>query len=190
MLQCDYRDLMADLLFDISGIDMDGVFLTPDQVAEHNPQRGDMRHLDHVIYMDENASKAVGVKMVRDDEFWVPGHIPGRPLLPAVLMIEAAAQLSSILYQFRTKEPAFLGFTRCDKAVFLDRSSRATSCCFCPRNTSSSEEDSRATPGSRRRQGGLRSQDHRHATLKPTLRTTPFLRMKSWKNRCRHHSLY
>ena len=33
-------------------------------------------------------------------------------------MIEAAAQLSSILYQFRTKEPAFLGFTRCDKAVF------------------------------------------------------------------------
>tara|TARA_B100001059_G_scaffold53813_2_gene48237 strand:- start:73 stop:543 length:471 start_codon:yes stop_codon:yes gene_type:complete len=109
---------MADLLFDISNIDMDGFFLTPDQVAEHNPQRGDMRHLDHVIYMNEDASKAVGVKMVHDDEFWVPGHIPGRPLLPAVLMIEAAAQLSSILYQFRTKEPAFLGFTRCDKAVF------------------------------------------------------------------------
>ena len=100
--------MSTDQLFDISSIDLDDVFLTPDKVAECNPQRGDMRHLDHVIYMDDGASKALGVKMVKDDEFWVPGHIPGRPLLPAVLMIEAAAQLSSILYQYRTKEAAFL----------------------------------------------------------------------------------
>ncbi|MCH2132417.1 MAG: hypothetical protein MK116_01580 [Phycisphaerales bacterium] len=110
---------MADnLLFDISKFDHDAVFLASDEVAKRNPQRGDMRHLDHVIHIDEGATMALGVKHVRDDEFWVPGHIPGRPLLPAVLMIEAAAQLSSILYQYRTQEPAFLGFTRCDKAVF------------------------------------------------------------------------
>ena len=110
--------MSTEPLFDISSIDLNAVFLTPDKVAECNPQRGDMRHLDHVIYMNEAASKALGVKMVKEDEFWVPGHIPGRPLLPAVLMIEAAAQLSSILYQYRTRESAFLGFTRCDKAVF------------------------------------------------------------------------
>jgi len=110
--------MATDHLFDISDIDLDAVFLTGEQVEERNPQRGDMRHLDHVIYMDDKASKALGIKRVRDDEFWVPGHIPDRPLLPAVLMIEAGAQLSSILYKYRSDESAFLGFTRCDNAVF------------------------------------------------------------------------
>ncbi|MEE2906247.1 MAG: beta-hydroxyacyl-ACP dehydratase [Planctomycetota bacterium] len=110
--------MSSEQLFDFSSIDLNSVFMTPDQVADCNPQRGGMRQLDHVIYIDDGASKALGIKQVRDDEFWVDGHIPGRPLFPAVLMIEAAAQLSSILYQSRTKETAFLGFTRCDKAVF------------------------------------------------------------------------
>jgi 3-hydroxyacyl-[acyl-carrier-protein] dehydratase len=110
--------MATEQLFDISDIDLDAVFLDAEGVGKKNPQRGDMRHLDHVIHIDDAASMAVGVKQARDDEFWVPGHIPGRPLLPAVLMIEAAAQLSSILYQYRTEESAFLGFTRCDNAVF------------------------------------------------------------------------
>ena len=110
--------MSSEKIFDTSSIDLNDVFLTPDQVADCNPHRGSMRQLDHVIYIDDGASKALGIKQVREDEFWVEGHIPGRPLFPAVLMIEAAAQLSSILYQYRTKESAFLGFTRCDKAVF------------------------------------------------------------------------
>ena len=32
-------------------------------------------------------------KDVREDEFWVRGHMPDYPLLPGVLMCEAAAQL-------------------------------------------------------------------------------------------------
>jgi 3-hydroxyacyl-[acyl-carrier-protein] dehydratase len=32
---------------------------------------------------------------VRADEFWVRGHMPGYPLMPGVLMCEAAAQLCS-----------------------------------------------------------------------------------------------
>jgi 3-hydroxyacyl-[acyl-carrier-protein] dehydratase len=55
---------------------------------------------------------------VRPDEFWVPGHIPGRPLFPGVLMIEAGAQLSSVLHRIRAGEERFLGFTRADEAVF------------------------------------------------------------------------
>jgi 3-hydroxyacyl-[acyl-carrier-protein] dehydratase len=37
----------------------------------------------------------VGYKDVRFDEFWVRGHMPGYPLMPGVLMCEAAAQLVS-----------------------------------------------------------------------------------------------
>ncbi len=83
-----------------------------------NPQAGDMRHLDYIAYVDENRQLAVGVKEVKEDEFWVEGHIPGRPLYPGVLMIEAAAQISSILYHLNSEEKHFMGFTRCDSCSF------------------------------------------------------------------------
>ena len=57
-------------------------------------------------------------KDVRDDEFWVRGHIPGRPLLPGVLMIEAAAQMSSLYYKYVQKDPRFLGFGAVDGVKF------------------------------------------------------------------------
>ncbi|MEK7848050.1 MAG: acyl-CoA dehydrogenase family protein, partial [Chloroflexota bacterium] len=37
----------------------------------------------------------LGYKDVTESEFWVRGHIPGRPLMPGVIQIEAAAQLLS-----------------------------------------------------------------------------------------------
>ncbi|MCH6550662.1 MAG: beta-hydroxyacyl-ACP dehydratase, partial [Planctomycetes bacterium] len=48
-----------------------------------------MRQLDYVIWRTQDASQGLGVKHVGDDEFWVPGHIPGRPLMPGVIMLEA-----------------------------------------------------------------------------------------------------
>jgi 3-hydroxyacyl-[acyl-carrier-protein] dehydratase len=103
---------------DLDAIDLDGVAVSADEVGRLNPQCGHMRQLDHVIWLAEDCSEAVGVKHVRDDEFWVSGHIPGRPLLPGVLMIEAAAQLSSIIYRKKFAETRFLGFTRCDGVAF------------------------------------------------------------------------
>lgn len=106
------------LLFPIDQIDLTGVAKTAEQVGQINPQCGDMRQLEYVIWMTENASQGLGVKHVRDDEFWVPGHIPGRPLMPGVLMIEAAAQLSSVLYHCKVDERRFVGFTRCNNVAF------------------------------------------------------------------------
>ena len=40
----------------------------------------------------------VGYKDVAENEFWVRGHMPGFPLLPGVLMCEAAAQLCGFYY--------------------------------------------------------------------------------------------
>jgi 3-hydroxyacyl-[acyl-carrier-protein] dehydratase len=39
----------------------------------------------------------VGIKNVTFNEPYFPGHFPGRPVMPGVLMIEAMAQLSAIL---------------------------------------------------------------------------------------------
>jgi 3-hydroxyacyl-[acyl-carrier-protein] dehydratase len=83
-----------------------------------NPQVGDMRQLDYIAFVSENKQTAVGIKKVKDDEFWVSGHIPDRPIYPGVLMIEAAAQASSILYHLNANSNHFMGFTRCDNCSF------------------------------------------------------------------------
>lgn len=54
------------------------------------PHRGDMRLVDEI--REYSDTSAVGVKYVRDDEFWCPGHFPGKPIMPGVLQIEALAQ--------------------------------------------------------------------------------------------------
>jgi len=105
-------------LFDISHIDLSAVAVSSDEVAQLNPQCGDMRQLDHVVWLSPDKAHGLGVKHVRHDEFWVPCHIPGRPLLPGVLMIEAGAQLCSVQYKKKTGNLAFLGFIRVDDVVF------------------------------------------------------------------------
>ena len=94
------------------------VAVDADEVGRLNPQCDDMRQLSHLALYDPQGGLAVGVKYVRDDEFWVPQHIPGRPLYPGVLMIEAAAQLASVYYRKKAGESRFLGFARCDNVVF------------------------------------------------------------------------
>ena len=93
------------LLYDIASIDLNRIVYDQEAIRELNPQRGDMEHLNAIVYADPSLGRIVGYKDVRDDEFWVPGHIPGRPLLPGVIMIEAGAQLAS----FYTKK--FMGWT-------------------------------------------------------------------------------
>jgi 3-hydroxyacyl-[acyl-carrier-protein] dehydratase len=110
--------LASELLFDLSKIDLNQVAMVGPQVDRYLPQTGPMRMLDQVVWLDLPAMEGVGLKRVRDDEFWVPHHIPGRPLLPGVLMIEAAAQLCSLVQTIGANVQGFLGFTRCDETVF------------------------------------------------------------------------
>ena len=106
------------LLIDITSIDLSQVIATWEDIERAIPQRGDMRHLDGIIWQSPDHSATVGFKVVRDTEFWVPGHIPGRPLLPGVLMIEAAAQLAAYLMKLRKPDLGFVGFIGCDSVKF------------------------------------------------------------------------
>lgn len=109
---------MPGLLFDISHIDLSAVAVSADEVGRLNPQCGAMRQLDHVVWLSDDKAHGLGVKHVRHDEFWVSCHIPGRPLMPGVLMIEAGAQMCSVQFKKKTGNLAFLGFIRCDDVVF------------------------------------------------------------------------
>lgn len=105
-------------LFDLTSIDFDGVMISAEEVGKINPQCGPMRQLDHVIWHDADGMRALGVKHATSEEFWIPYHIPGRPLMPGVLMIEAVAQLCSIQFRLRTGADRFVGFTRCNNVIF------------------------------------------------------------------------
>ncbi|WP_432800132.1 3-hydroxyacyl-ACP dehydratase FabZ family protein [Poriferisphaera sp. WC338] len=110
--------MAPQLLYDISDIDLSQVVRDVDFIENVNPHRGHMRLLDAIVYENFDEGKVVARKDVRDDEFWVEGHIPGRPIFPGVLMIEAAAQLSS--YTCLSKMPGqhFMGFAGVDGVKF------------------------------------------------------------------------
>jgi 3-hydroxyacyl-[acyl-carrier-protein] dehydratase len=107
------------LLFDLSKIDLnvEPVFTRAD-IERENPQRYEMEQLDGVLWYDKEKMLVLGYKDVRKDEFWVRGHIPGRPLMPAVIMIECAAQLLSFFVKRVYDIPGFIGFSGIDSAKF------------------------------------------------------------------------
>lgn len=105
-------------IFDISGLDTTGLMLSRRDLEAWNPHRGDIVQLDGVVWHNETYSRAVGIKKVRNDEFWVSGHFPGKPVLPGVLMIESGAQLASYLFYARRGVPCIAGFTRIEDTVF------------------------------------------------------------------------
>ena len=97
---------------------LDRVLFGPDEIRRINQQRFEMEHLDRVTHLDAAAQEIVGAKDVRADEFWVRGHVPGRPLLPGVLMIEALAQLTSFYIGQTIPDVGFIGFGGVDLVKF------------------------------------------------------------------------
>lgn len=105
-------------LFDISGIDLSRVVYDIEQIRAANPQRGDMEQLHGILHANAEAGHIVGYRDIRDDEFWIAGHIPGRPLFPGVLMIESAAQLASFYTRVFAGWKGFVGFGGLESTKF------------------------------------------------------------------------
>jgi 3-hydroxyacyl-[acyl-carrier-protein] dehydratase len=107
------------LLFDLSQIDLKGKSLfSKEAICKMNPQRFEMQQLDGILWYDKEKYLILGYKDVTENEFWVRGHIPSRPLMPAVIMIEAAAQLSSFFVKQVYEVEGFIGFASIDSAKF------------------------------------------------------------------------
>ncbi len=107
------------LLFDLSQIDLTAKpIFDKEAIGKVNPQRFEMQHLDGILWYDKEKFLILGYKDVAEDEFWVRGHIPGRPLMPAVIMVEAGAQLSSFFVKQIYRLEGFIGFAGIDSAKF------------------------------------------------------------------------
>lgn len=111
---------MPELLFDLSKHDLDGGGVSLADIRAVVPHRYEFALLDGVLSYRSDPVEAVGYHDAKPDGFWVRGHIPGSPIFPGCLMVEAAAQLSSYCYRrrFGFDENRFFGFGGIDKVKF------------------------------------------------------------------------
>jgi len=94
-----------DIILDFSEFDLDRVIADIEEIRRYNPQRYEMEQLTAIVFDDVERGICVGYKDITDQEFWVRGHMPELPLMPGVVMCEAAAQLCS----FHTQKHNLLG---------------------------------------------------------------------------------
>jgi len=80
--------------------------------ADVLPHRSPFLFVDELVALEPGIS-AVGLWRLSGDEWFFPGHFPGRPTLPGVLMCEAIAQVGAIAVltdpRFAGKLPLFGG---------------------------------------------------------------------------------
>lgn len=67
------------------------------------PHRHPFLLVDRVVEMEEG-KRIVGIKNVTINEPFFPGHFPGHPVMPGVLIIEAMAQVGGILAYLASDE--------------------------------------------------------------------------------------
>lgn len=106
-------------LVDPSTIDFTHVLFDQEAIREINRQRFEMEQLSGIVVMDPEKMLIIGYKDVTNDEFWVRGHMPDYPLMPGVLMCEAAAQLCSFYsHKMLPDLDGFVGFGGMEEVRF------------------------------------------------------------------------
>ncbi|CCI13133.1 (3R)-hydroxymyristol acyl carrier protein dehydrase [Microcystis aeruginosa NIES-3806] len=91
---------------------------TVEEIRQLLPHRYPFALVDRIIdYVP--SKKAVGLKNVTINEPFFPGHIPSRPLMPGVLIVESMAQVGGvILTQLPGMKGKFFAFAGIDKTRF------------------------------------------------------------------------
>ncbi|KXK32064.1 MAG: beta-hydroxyacyl-(acyl-carrier-protein) dehydratase [Candidatus Brocadia sinica] len=107
-----------DILTDLNNLDLNKPTVDIEAIRTVIPHRYEMEQLNGIIKFDPENKIIIGYKDISNSEFWVRGHIPGRPLMPGVIMLEAAAQLCTYYYKKITQDDRFLGFGGIDKVKF------------------------------------------------------------------------
>jgi 3-hydroxyacyl-[acyl-carrier-protein] dehydratase len=88
--------------------------ITIDEILTMLPHAYPFLLVDRIVEI-EPGKRAVGIKNITYNEPFFPGHFPGRPIMPGVLIVEAMAQTAGVLVfksipeENRKKPVFFLG---------------------------------------------------------------------------------
>ena len=97
-------------LVDLSQVDLNRIEDDIEGIRKYNQQRYEMEMLTGVIRYDPQGGYVIAFKDATASDFWTRGHVPGRPLMPGVLICECAAQACSYYYGRGIGQARFLGF--------------------------------------------------------------------------------
>lgn len=110
-----------ELILEPSSLDYSNVIADQEEIRKYNPQRFEMEQLTAIVYEDLEKHVCAGYKDITFDEFWVRGHMPNMPLMPGVVMLEAAAQMCSYFSQkYDLLGAAMVGFGGLEDVRFRD----------------------------------------------------------------------
>ncbi len=108
------------LFFDPTKVDLTRVCMTKEQIYDLLPHRHEFSLLDGICHDDPALPGMIAFCDVTPEAWWVRGHVPGMPLLPGVLMLEMAAQLSAIQAKVHEGIDGFIAFGGLDSCKFRE----------------------------------------------------------------------
>jgi 3-hydroxyacyl-[acyl-carrier-protein] dehydratase len=108
-------------VLDLASLDFSNPLVGIEEIRAVNPQRHEFEMLTGIVHIDPTNHVIVGYKDLTEREFWVRGHMPSFPLMPGVLMCEAAAQLCGFYYisQKIGAPDVLLGLAGIDETRFI-----------------------------------------------------------------------
>lgn len=110
-----------DYIVDPDSIDFSNVIADTNEIRKYNPQRFEMEQLTAIVYEDPVKVVCVGYKDISENEFWVRGHMPGMPLMPGVVMLEAVAQVCCYCsHKYKLLGESMVGFGGLEDVRFRD----------------------------------------------------------------------
>ncbi len=88
---------MARALVDLSTLNLEHDVMAEEELRALLPHRHEFQLIDGVCHLDLTEGLIVTYKVWDENPWWARGHVPGRPLMPGVLIAEGGAQTASLL---------------------------------------------------------------------------------------------